>query len=169
VRQQARLRVRDESSASRSRTRNRDLVTVGARVVGHLPPLSLGASLHPPTAVPTSLGQGYDAVLVELTDRHERWPALLAAAAEQAASLNAGLDVRLVTADPQAIARGVNLLQGLPVHRLGAFDPIGHLTTHHQALRALANRLVGILHGCLTHHTHYQEATAWPSQRQLAA
>jgi hypothetical protein len=24
--------------------------------------------------------------------------------------------------------------------------------THHQALRALANRLVGILHGCLTHH-----------------
>ena len=41
--------------------------------------------------------------------------------------------------------------------------------THHQALRALANRLVGILHGCLTHHTHYQEATAWPSQRQLAA
>ena len=41
--------------------------------------------------------------------------------------------------------------------------------THHRALRALANRLVGILHGCLTHHTHYQEATAWPSQRQLAA
>ena len=25
--------------------------------------------------------------------------------------------------------------------------------THHQALRALANRLVGILHGCLRHHT----------------
>jgi hypothetical protein len=24
--------------------------------------------------------------------------------------------------------------------------------THHQALRALANRLVGILHGCLRHH-----------------
>ena len=25
--------------------------------------------------------------------------------------------------------------------------------THHQALRALGNRLVGILHGCLRHHT----------------
>jgi transposase len=37
--------------------------------------------------------------------------------------------------------------------------------THHQALRALANRLVGILHGCLRHHTRYQETTAWPAER----
>jgi transposase len=35
--------------------------------------------------------------------------------------------------------------------------------THHQALRALANRLVGILHGCLRHHTTYNETTAWPN------
>jgi hypothetical protein len=41
--------------------------------------------------------------------------------------------------------------------------------THHQALRALANRLVGILHGCLRHHTRYDEATAWPSEHQLTA
>ena len=33
--------------------------------------------------------------------------------------------------------------------------------THHAALRALGNRLVGILHGCLTHHTSYSETTAW--------
>jgi hypothetical protein len=33
--------------------------------------------------------------------------------------------------------------------------------THHQALRALGNRLVGILHGCLTHHTTYDETLAW--------
>ncbi|MDP9354431.1 MAG: IS110 family transposase [Chloroflexota bacterium] len=33
--------------------------------------------------------------------------------------------------------------------------------THHQALRALSNRLVGILHGCLRHHTGYDEAIAW--------
>jgi transposase len=32
---------------------------------------------------------------------------------------------------------------------------------HHQALRALANRLVGILHGCLRHHTPYSEHKAW--------
>jgi transposase len=32
---------------------------------------------------------------------------------------------------------------------------------HHQALRALANRLVGILHGCLTHRKLYNEHTAW--------
>jgi hypothetical protein len=33
--------------------------------------------------------------------------------------------------------------------------------THHQALRALGNRLVGILHGCLAHHSIYSETTAW--------
>jgi transposase len=33
--------------------------------------------------------------------------------------------------------------------------------THHQALRALSNRLVGILHGCLRHHQPYDETTAW--------
>ncbi len=33
--------------------------------------------------------------------------------------------------------------------------------THHQALRALSNRLVGILHGCLRHHIAYDEAIAW--------
>jgi transposase len=33
--------------------------------------------------------------------------------------------------------------------------------THHQALRALANRLVGVLHGCLRRHTLYNEDTAW--------
>jgi Transposase/Transposase IS116/IS110/IS902 family len=42
---------------------------------------------------------------------------------------------------------------------------------HHQALRALGNRLVGILHGCLHHRTHYDEHTAWAhrSQDQHAA
>jgi Transposase/Transposase IS116/IS110/IS902 family len=33
--------------------------------------------------------------------------------------------------------------------------------THHQALRALANRLVGILHGCLRHRSPYHETQAW--------
>jgi hypothetical protein len=41
--------------------------------------------------------------------------------------------------------------------------------THHQALRTLANRLVGILHGCLRRHSRYDEATAWSSEHQLAA
>ena len=41
--------------------------------------------------------------------------------------------------------------------------------THNRALRALANRLVGILHGCLRHHTPYDEHTAWAHRTQLAA
>ena len=41
--------------------------------------------------------------------------------------------------------------------------------THHQALRTLANRLVGVLHGCLRHHTTYDETTAWAPHHQLAA
>ncbi|HSS11398.1 MAG TPA: IS110 family transposase, partial [Acidimicrobiales bacterium] len=32
---------------------------------------------------------------------------------------------------------------------------------HHQALRGLGNRLVGILHGCLATRTVYDESTAW--------
>jgi hypothetical protein len=38
--------------------------------------------------------------------------------------------------------------------------------THYQALRALANRLVGILHGCLKTHTHYDEQRAWRTDHQ---
>jgi transposase len=34
--------------------------------------------------------------------------------------------------------------------------------SHRAALRQLANRLVGILHGCLKSRTRYDEATAWP-------
>jgi hypothetical protein len=41
--------------------------------------------------------------------------------------------------------------------------------THHQALRALANRLVGILHGCLRHHTPYDETHAWAAHPATAA
>jgi len=33
--------------------------------------------------------------------------------------------------------------------------------THHAALRALGNRWVGILHGCLTHQMLYAEKAAW--------
>ncbi|MGV1010727.1 MAG: IS110 family transposase [Dermatophilaceae bacterium] len=37
---------------------------------------------------------------------------------------------------------------------------------HRAALRQLANRLVGILHGCLKTGTPYDEATAWPHHTQ---
>ena len=35
-------------------------------------------------------------------------------------------------------------------------------SSHRTALRQLANRLTGILHGCLRNRTLYNEATAWP-------
>ncbi len=41
-------------------------------------------------------------------------------------------------------------------------------STHHAALRALANRLVGLLHGCLRHRTAYRENTAWPTTNEEA-
>jgi transposase len=37
---------------------------------------------------------------------------------------------------------------------------------HRAALRQLANRLVGILHGCLKTNTTYREDTAWPPSQQ---
>lgn len=39
--------------------------------------------------------------------------------------------------------------------------------THHQALRALGNRLAGILHGCLAHHASYDQHTAWAHRTNL--
>jgi len=38
---------------------------------------------------------------------------------------------------------------------------------HNDALRRLANRLVGILHGCLKTRTRYDEATAWAHRKNL--
>ena len=38
---------------------------------------------------------------------------------------------------------------------------------HNDALRRLANRLVGILHGCLKTRTCYDEATAWSHRQNL--
>jgi transposase len=40
---------------------------------------------------------------------------------------------------------------------------------HHEALRALGNRWVGILHGCLKHRTTYDEHTAWGHRHATAA
>lgn len=41
--------------------------------------------------------------------------------------------------------------------------------THNQALRALGNKLVSILHGCLAHRTSYSEDKAWPAFKEAAA
>ncbi|MCA1846515.1 MAG: IS110 family transposase [Actinobacteria bacterium] len=41
-------------------------------------------------------------------------------------------------------------------------------SAHSKALRALANRLVGILHGCITHQTLYDEAKAWNREEAAA-
>jgi hypothetical protein len=41
--------------------------------------------------------------------------------------------------------------------------------SHNAALRHLANRLVGILHGCLKTRTPYDETTAWAHRHTLAA
>jgi len=42
-------------------------------------------------------------------------------------------------------------------------------TSHHAALRQLASRLAGILHGCLKTGTPYDEATAWQHRLEDAA
>ncbi len=41
--------------------------------------------------------------------------------------------------------------------------------THQRALRSLANRWVGILHGCLRHRERYSERVAWPTLGEVAA
>jgi hypothetical protein len=41
--------------------------------------------------------------------------------------------------------------------------------SHHTALRMLANRWVGILHGCLRHRCRYAEEVGWPTATEAAA
>ena len=40
---------------------------------------------------------------------------------------------------------------------------------HEESLRILANRLIGILHGCLRHRQQYSEDIAWPASTEAAA
>jgi hypothetical protein len=110
-------------------TRPADTVTVTDAVVGRIPPISLGAALYPPVdLLPGRQASSYDAVLVELTGDEDQWPELLDSAAAQAMSLQCGLDVRIVTDDPQSVNRWVRILPP-QVTRLGAFDPTNHLST----------------------------------------
>jgi D-apionolactonase len=119
-----------------------DAVTVTPDVAGRVPPLGVGASLHPPACPPPELPAGFETVLVELAGDGGRWPALLHAAARQADALGAALDVRLVAADDEAVEHGVAALADLPVVRVGAFDPDNHVSTPTlwRALRASALR-----------------------------
>lgn len=48
-------------------------------------------------------------------------------------------------------------------------DLRGRGTGHEAALRQLASRLVGILHGCLKNRTPYDETIAWPQYQNHAA
>lgn len=41
--------------------------------------------------------------------------------------------------------------------------------SHTRALRALANRLIGMLHGCLAQEATYDEYTAWAHRSTTAA
>ncbi|MFL6117559.1 MAG: hypothetical protein ACJ786_40335, partial [Catenulispora sp.] len=112
------------------------VVRLTPTVVGSVPPIGLGAALFPPPhLVPGP--RRYAAVLVELTADEQQWPELLTAAADQAAALDCGLDVRIVTDRPEAVSRVVGLLGGRVI-RIGAFDPTGHISTAAlwQALRS---------------------------------
>nr|WP_223838760.1 hypothetical protein [Saccharopolyspora pogona] len=62
---------------------------------------------------------------------------------------------------------------GHPTNDRGARAYYDHLRArgagHNAALRQLANRLVGILHGCLKTRTLYDETTAWSHRNEKAA
>jgi transposase len=59
------------------------------------------------------------------------------------------------------ISQAQSALQASPGARAYYDKQRGRGRDHYPALRQLANRLVGILHGCLKTRTHYNEATAW--------
>ena len=60
------------------------------------------------------------------------------------------------------MAQAFSALQASPGARACYDHQRARGTGHNPALRQLANRLTGILHGCLKTRTLYDEATAWP-------
>ncbi len=128
IRQTAVVSARMKQSWQRTATPTTpDTVTISPTVVGQMPPIGLGAALFPPANLVPGAPR-YESVLVELTGSDERWPALLSVAADQAAALDCGLDVRIVTDRPAAVRGVVGSLPGRVV-RVGIFDPAGHITT----------------------------------------
>ena len=63
-------------------------------------------------------------------------------------------------------ARSGGIVEALHSPQLSARPGIAAACTATRAARAPANRLVGILHGCLRHHTTYNEDTAWHTTTQ---
>ena len=67
------------------------------------------------------------------------------------------------------MARAFSALNVSPGARAFYDDLRARGIEHNDALRRVANRLVGILHGCLKTRTLYDEATAWSHRQNLAA
>ena len=65
------------------------------------------------------------------------------------------------------MAQAFSALKASPGARAFYDDLRAHGIEHNDALRRLANRLVGILHGCLKTRTLYDEATAWSHREQI--
>jgi transposase len=64
------------------------------------------------------------------------------------------------------MAQAFSSLQASPGARAYYDKQRARGSDYNAALRQLANRLVGILHGCLKTGTHYDEATAWPHRAE---
>jgi hypothetical protein len=64
-------------------------------------------------------------------------------------------------------AQALSALTASPGARAFYDEQVAKGCEHNDALRRLANRLVGILHGCLKTRTLYDEATAWGHREKL--
>jgi transposase len=65
------------------------------------------------------------------------------------------------------MAQAFSALKASPGARAYYDDLRAHGAEHNDALRRLANRLVGILHGCLKARSLYDEATAWSHRHEI--
>jgi hypothetical protein len=85
-------------------------------------------------------------------------------------SFTAVLDTTIVNVALSSIGREAHASSGAlasPGARALYDDLRARGIEHNDALRRLANRLVGILHGCLKTRTLYDEATAWSHRQNL--
>ncbi|PZF56172.1 hypothetical protein DEI92_15345 [Curtobacterium sp. MCBD17_034] len=133
-----------------------------AGAVAHRPTLQVLASSAPRALLGDTPSPFGLPVLVEAELDGPQWRAALASAAREADG--AGLDIRFVTDDAEAIAVAADVAAGLgPVVRVGAFTPDRHLTT--PALQAALTDLaratgIEVVAGTRAHFTELNRSVA---------
>jgi hypothetical protein len=139
------------------------LKRAGRRKITERTDAILAALRSPQLGQPPALTAAYAATVRSLV-------AVIATLNDQVASLQGQVEARFVRNDrliDALMLQAFGALRVSPDARAFYDQQRARGCEHNEALRRLASRLVGILHGCLKTRTCYDEATAWGHREDI--